>query len=457
MSSIFLKIKEMKWMFLGLFLVLLALATTWLKGGFNSILLDTDLGRDLYEMSNIRMHKVVWLGPRLSVGFPSSPVYYYLFYPVLLLSKWNANSLILANIFLALLGLGLMAILGWKKWGWYSLVMVGVIGLTPFWRNTAVHPGNGYTYVIWLFLSLVCLWWEMPIFVSSLLLGLAIAYHPAGFFCLLILVYEWWRRKHTVNTFLLIMVALLLPWTPIIVFELITKGFLLRSFISNSSHQFGSLHFSVSNLQQMAAMTGFRGIVAALFLIIVGYISKGRMRVWYCLSLLPFFIFSLSPLLPNHYLLGSLTLLFFISLIILSETKIGRLLVLLILVLYFFQTVIIAKTPASTRSIEKIERVVRVLTNSKRIGKDKKLAVVAILSNDTSVPQADDYRYFLRTKGYDVLDVNQYSQADLLLMFVEEPTFKWQKWSSWETEQFGSRKISFKTNIGNITIIGFGK
>src|SRR5689334_12175050 len=94
-------------LFLGFALIGIALlAHFWFRGGFASIYIDTDFGRDLSELSNIWLHHIVWLGPQLSAGFPASPFYYYLFFPVLLLSGGDPRALIIANIFLAAFCLG---------------------------------------------------------------------------------------------------------------------------------------------------------------------------------------------------------------------------------------------------------------------------------------------------------------------------------------------------------------
>ncbi|MEN9327385.1 MAG: hypothetical protein RI947_193 [Candidatus Parcubacteria bacterium] len=451
-------VKRNRLILCSLSITLLFLSAVWLRGGLDSIFLDTDLGRDLSELSNIQRHHVVWLGPRLSVGFPSSPIYYYLFFPAILISHWNANALIIANILLALFALGVYGVLGKKKWGMFTLVAILVTGLAPFWRSSAIHPGNGFTYIFWLFLSLTTLWFELPLFLSALLMGLAIAHHPAAIFGVLLLLYEWWIYKHSLKTFGLMLIGLILPWFPIIAFEVITKGFLVRSFLDSFSHNGTlALHVSFINLHQIATLVGLGNILSVLMLVIVGYASKGRVRMW-LYSVVPSLIFFMvSPAFPLHYLLGISCILTFIAIQALSDVPWGRVILVGLLICFIFQSLILSKAPTSTRSISKINNVVDTFIKSEKVQTNNKIAVVAILGRDTSVPQADDYRYFLRVKGYNVLDVVEYAQADTLLMFVEEPRFAWQTWSSWETDQFGSRKITYKTVIDGVTIVEFKK
>ncbi|MCA9371337.1 hypothetical protein KC726_00400 [Candidatus Woesebacteria bacterium] len=114
------------------------------------------------------------------------------------------------------------------------------------------------------------------------------------------------------------------------------------------------------------------------------------------------------------------------------------------------------ETP-TIRPISKIASIISQFDESRRISPEKKIAVVAALTSDTSVPQADDYRYFLRMKGYNVLDTQQYIDADVLLMFVEADNFDWRRWSSWEIEQAKGDTVLFETTIDDIKIIGFEK
>lgn len=72
-------------------------------------------------------------------------------------------------------------------------------------------------------------------------------------------------------------------------------------------------------------------------------------------------------------------------------------------------------------------------------------------------PQSNDYRFFLRTKGFQALDVFDYSQANVLIMFIEDPEYDWQEWRSWEIDQFGEKRMRFQTTIGQTRVILFDK
>ena len=84
------------------FVILLGLFSLWTYKGITETGIHVDLARDLNEVSNLWMHKIVWLGPMTSANFPASPIYYYLLFPGLILSGGNGLSLIVSQTFFAL-------------------------------------------------------------------------------------------------------------------------------------------------------------------------------------------------------------------------------------------------------------------------------------------------------------------------------------------------------------------
>jgi hypothetical protein len=109
------------------------------------------------------------------------------------------------------------------------------------------------------------------------------------------------------------------------------------------------------------------------------------------------------------------------------------------------------------RSIPKMERSIEKMLAEYPIATSQKIAVVAALTQKVEVPQADDYRFFLRMKGFTVLEPTEYSQADVLVEFIEVAPFDWQQWSNWEIEQFGAKKLVHQTKEGKTDIIVFEK
>jgi hypothetical protein len=431
----------------------------WTQGGFDSVYLTTDLGRDLSQLSNLWIGKsIIWLGPRLSLGFPTSPIYYYIFYPALAIARGNAEALIVFNLLIAGFALAVFSWFSSKKYDTKASLGIILLGLMPWWINIAMVPGNGSTYVLWLVISLTLLWFELPIFYAALFLGLSISFHPAAMVALPILIYEWLRRGKSLKTMLLSIVALILPWAPIIIFEFITKGFLTRSFLANPSAGFFKVQPGLTNILGVVSSLGLN-LILAIAILIPGIIySAQRARIWIILGILSLAAFGLFTRFPAHYLIGIAAVLGFILVIGLVESFGKSTIAKIILVLLLVNNVSLfsPRAPAE-RTISKIETVVNTYITSQKPGKDKKIAVVAALGPDAASPQADDYRYFFRIKGYNALEVVDYGQADVLIEFIESPGFNWQNWSTWETNQFGKRGAGSEFNTQDVKVITYTK
>jgi len=375
-------------------IVLAILLAFWWSRSFDKIYFDTDIGRDLSQISNIALGKVVWLGPRLSAGFPASPIYYYFLYPGIWLSQGNANSIFVTTLILATIALAMIK--GTKE----KLF----IGLAPWWITAATHPGNGFTYVIWEFLGLMGLWQKWPMWISAIFLGIAISYHPAAIFVLPILVSEWLKRGRKWE-----ILAIIIPFLPLIVFEFITKGFLTRMWFQNpgTGVKFG---FDLANLSQIG------------WPLLLVWVMTGKKR-WGLLSAIPIGLICFMQKLPMHYLLSLNCLISFVTLMALRRYKLGWLIIGVIILVSWPKNIGVA-----SRTVNEINNIV----NKTSFDKSKKIAVVSSVST-----QADDYRFFLRMKGYNVLEVQEYNKAEILVEFIEDKNFKWQNWSTWEIEQAG--------------------
>ena len=185
--------------------ILLGLLSLWIYKGMAEVGIHADLARDLNELSNLWVHKMVWLGPATSANFPASPIYYYLFFPGLLLSGGNGLSLIVTQTFLAFLALGLFAYYQLRKSFISTILVILTVGLSPWWINSSSLPWNGHMYVSWIFLALTSLWFKNPIFISSFLFGISIAINPAAILALPVLLYEWLVSKSLLKNLIYIL------------------------------------------------------------------------------------------------------------------------------------------------------------------------------------------------------------------------------------------------------------
>lgn len=451
---------------LGLVVFYVFIVWLWLHNGFGEIQLHSDFARDLYEISNIQEKKYVWLGPRLSAGFHASSIFYYLYYPGMLISSFSIKSMVVTNVIISALSFIFLAWVIEKKFGKSGVIPLLALIASPWWKDIVLTTGNGYIYAVFLLMALGSIWGRLPIFISSLLLGIAIAFHPVSIFLLPLFLYEFFRKiytqtdkeniwKETWKNIFQLLLGLLLPWTPSIVFEVITKGFGIRQLLSSSG---GSIDFGFSGQTffQMLSVMKFSWLIFILFWLGLGFAvkEKVKMKLWFFWITGVILLFLFFKGLQPHYFHGVIALIWGMFIFEFGKKSFGKTLMGL-LAIYFLITQLIAPWKEAQRSIVFVENTVDQFLSKEKISKESKIAVVSAMTAKTEVPQADDYRFLLRSKEYTVLDVDYYDLADTLVMFIEYPGFDWENWSNWEIERFGDKKIKNISSIDGVTIIIF--
>lgn len=126
------------------------------------------------------------------------------------------------------------------------------------------------------FLALTSLWFKNPIFISALLFGISIAIDPVAILGLPVLFYEWLSNKQRVRRLFHILLGLLLPWTPIIIFEIITKGFLTRHWLEYPSSAGIVFDPKLTNLNPLLDTLGLSSALAIIILIVSFLIATKR-------------------------------------------------------------------------------------------------------------------------------------------------------------------------------------
>jgi hypothetical protein len=438
--------------FLLSLIVLLGLFILWVYKGITETAIHADLARDLNYLSNLWMHKVVWLGPATSANFPASPLYFYLLFPGLLLSGGNGLSLVFSQSFFAALALGLFAYFQVKKSFISTLLVILVVGLSPWWITASALPWNGHMYVAWVFLALTSLWFKTPFFISALLFGISIAIDLAAILVLPILFYEWLVNVGRKKNLIYIFVGLLLPWAPIIIFEIITNGFLTRQWLQYPAAAGITYSPNLTNIKLILNLLKISQVQAITILIISFLIASNRARYWLIFICSPLLFIVLVTPLRDYYLLGFICALTFIFSVILASKTIGRIILVIFIIIYILGITILPFT-VSNRSIIGMSNTVDTFMQQSNLDKNKKYAVVSVRDLQNSTPQADDYRFFLRTKGINVLNIDQYSEADILILFIEVPNFKWENFEDWHINRFGNREYISNQNINGVEII----
>jgi hypothetical protein len=419
--------------------------------------LDTDFSRDLSELSNLWQRQIVWLGPHLSPGFPASPLYYYLYFPFLVIGQGNPYSIIFGNIVIAFVTITYFVLLAVRKKNDNLLLILSLLtlGLSPLIVITATHPGNGYSYFFFLFAGLVGTYFKFPFLFNSLFIGTAISFHPAAVVALPILLYEGYRIPQKLINTLILIFGMLLPWGPIILFEVITSGYLTREWLNHSSSGISFLP-NLANVTKLSELFGLPLILAALLWILLFTITRGSLRIWYWVTTVWIILCSLISPTPTHYLFGLAALVLFVATLSIINSKYA-ITVLGVASFFYLLAILTIQNSLPERPLSKIKNIAETVSTTNMVNQNKKIAVVAALPTGTFVPQADDYRFFLRLKGYQVLGVQQYSQADQLVLFVEQPNFDWKNWSNWEIQSFGEKELLRTESIDGVTIVIYDK
>lgn len=441
------------------FTLLSILGLIYVYIGISNVSIDADLARDLSFISDILIKKVVWLGPQLSVGFPISPLYYYFFIPLLVLTSGNPYSLLLTPVLASLASL-LICLYVSKINKFLSHILVGTVSLSHMWLLISSTIWNGYLYLPFLFASISILWFKKNLFFSLLLYGISCAIHPAALLIAPLYMYEWFKQEDKIKNLLIGAALLLLPWSPILVFESITRGFLIRQFLAQSS-SLSTVVFQIDSKNLVVLANTFSlplSIFIILFVILVA-IATGRARKWLLLIGIPLVFLVLCPQLHTYYLYPISITLLFIWIIVLSKYLLGKIVLVSILIFeVFFVSLYLCKLSTSSeqrRSFELIEQLVSTSMQQLEVPKDQRVAVIHIRDEQNSTPQGDEFRFFLRLQGYTAVNIPEYPQAEYLLYFIEIEPFDWHSFSDWHTEYFGKKVYVNQMKIDTIKVVLF--
>lgn len=447
-----------------LLIALIFLHFWWSKNGLNTISIDTDMGRDLAEISQLWFHKMVWLGPRLGPGYHASPIYYYVFLPAIFLAPGQIYLFLMWNEIFIWAGLILLwwALSKQLSPPTYPLLGIITLGLSPWWRSLVYHPGNGVTYAPLSLIACAALWLQLPWFVCVLAVGTAIAFHPAAVFLLILVAYEWWRRGHKLLHFVLTPVALAIPWAPQLYFEFITKFYLLRNWFNQPPN--GRFYFSpnLANLDHIASLLYLPWwLFAAVWILVGGLLWHKRQQLqrllgWYSVATLIIIIFCLLNPQPDYYFYALVILIWSVLLFAFYHFKFTRML--LASLTFFYLIIAITTTPVpALRPPSRLTNIAESIAQIESLKNNQPILVVAALSPLTEVPQADDYRYLLKLRGLNVVHPDLSTQAEKMVMIIEQPNFDYEHWSNWQLDQFGPKTLLTSYQIEQAKILIYAK
>lgn len=418
-------------------------------------------------MSKIAQGQFTLLGPKLSFGGTyAAPYYYYFFTPSLLLSGLNVFSIVYTNAFLFALGLGVMLFLAKPHYGLKkSLLLTLAVGLLPMYIFGSHYPGNGLSYIPLLLIFLLLLYLrnyqsKRQLFLLGLVSGILTTTHPTNLLVIIpLLLIITFQLKKKINL-IYFLPGILIPFTPLVVFELKHNFLMIRDTLFNNSYQafldnniipnapkgkenvFENSLFLASKMDSLILLSPF------IYLLIqfVPTLKAGRIKLtkellfpisgvisFILLSIVDRFKFEV------HFLYPVALFVFLATILLLARTKFWPLLVILILFeVYQFPTYLYKP---STRSPQKIEAAVNFVIDHKLVSKDVSFNIIQATDQQALVPIGHEYRFFFRKRGFIPDSEYQYNQSKELLIFSETPNLDIKYFNNWATDQFGKRVV----------------
>lgn len=458
--------------FLGIF-ILLAFRLT------DSFNYDTDFAYDMYNVSDITQGKMVLLGPKASFGgLFSLPYYYYLFSPIVFLSKLNINAVLLFNVFLFMAALFYFFKVAEKRYGFLKAILSTLaITLIPLTSFAARNPSNSTSYIPFLLVILTYLIYKkfnkpLNLLILGFLVAVTLTFDYAAMILIipiLIFIYIGIKNKKNIIFFL---VGFVCSFAPLIFFE-IRHNFIIfkNTFIDQSYKQFindtnlksglvenkNIFHNFLFLSQRIASFTGISSIISFIF----GVVIIRLMRIKFSKEILLFILSFISFLMlvialrfqyANHYLypvafFGTFSL---VVLLLKSNTSILFILLIFIELLSFPRYLY----NNSIRNSERFESVANYVIKNKLIKQGDSFNILQIRPDTAMAPAGFEYRFFFKKQGFTPDSVIEFNKSKVLLIFSEIPDFQIEKLNNWEISQFGTEYLKKSTvyQIGDLKL-----
>lgn len=420
---------------------------------------DSDFGRDLLRMTEIIHGKPTLIGPQLSfAGLHMAPYSFYIFAPFLLLGNFDHRMILYVNALFFVIGFIVLYTLIRKYWNQsYAILSILWLATSPFIILAARSPGNGFSYLILLYLLLFILFmFKKFSFIASgflgFLSGVMVNFHPVNVLVslpiqLAKIVMMTDKSFTKLRLVVIILTGFIISFAPVLLFDLkhnfvITKYLFdpkqYANFFSQSTTHTSFLQ-KVITLNQSTfeflslTLLGLFAVTAILF-----FFQKKKMytSIFVIATVNVVFLFLLGQG-AIHYFFPTFVLLQLLLLVLMAENK-RRTIILLILVLLNL-IVFPYRLYQPARNLFQVEQTFNQIIQSNTIPRE---SLNIVLINDTHLSKVGyEYRYLLEKNGYHVDDEYSYQSSQNLLLISEKGNIDWQKETSWELEQFGNKTL----------------
>lgn len=468
----------MKNLFFKSLLALIPLLLIFTYNVLNSYRYDSDFGRDIVDMLHIAKGDLTLIGPKLSFGgIHTGPYYYYLFAPVLLLSNYRPEAILVANAILFFLGLVLASVWLQKIEQWSlsrATISLYLIALSPFFIFSARGPGNAFSYIPLMLLLLISHPWivrqEKLLYwvIYGLLAGIVVNTHLVTsivFFSLFLLAFHPKKLKQYGS----LVVGGIASYAPIFLFELRHNFVIFKNTFIHQSYKAFTDNTNLPNplqssanpienfsllLQHFSDWSGISFIFILILILVVAIKTKSKSPlVWgSILSMLILTVVARSQLAIHYFF--PFVLAGFVALIFLIKSRLALLLLILAVVMHFP----IRFYSESPRKIDNHRQFVHQLLQSDLGALLNKDSFNLFVVRETPLAVLGwEYRYFLELNGYTAKGPSEYKQSDQLLIIDETGSADSDSLQSWELSEFGTKTEIANEEINEQNIFLFAK
>lgn len=425
----------------------------------DSLFFFNDMGRDMVVLQNWeKTGKPPLLGPQTSVlPFNQSPIYFYLLYPVFLLSNQSQYTALVVNAILyicsflfCLFLVSKYSTLISKKIIYFTFFLISIhpqyiIQSRYIWNPSFVTPFLLPSLLA--FCLLIKKYSRLALWTLSFGLAMAISlsYSIAPLFIALALLSIFLLKKRLVPTTLSLIFSLFIVNLPLIFFELRHRFLLTTSLLSKHSPPQTDINFQskLNNLLNFGINTTSYYLNLLIFILIIiisiYFIFKSKSsfrRIISILILLTLIITFIVPVtVQAHYIFGILILLF----LLLASIPIRY----SILPLMFFSFTYLSPKRLNTY-FQKAPRTYSQMTSCFQplCQKYQDSIFVSVQSSYHPYHNGPEHRYLLKKSGCDVQEIEaDNNQASKMALVVDGGNFDPQKTKFYELDLLGPAKI----------------
>ena len=419
----------------------------------NSLFFFNDMGRDLLVLDNWwQSGKPPLLGPQTSaLPFNQSAIYFYLLYPVFLISNFSPLSALYTNAFIYISSflLGLYLLKKHPKHQQSLLLVFFLVSIHPqyiiqsrfIWNPSLVTP-----FILISLYSLLILQKKFTkkilwLFSFSLATALSLTYSIAPFFITLCLL-AFFKLKQKIALIATLFISLFLVNLPTLAFEIRHNFLLSQSLFTKTSPGQDDITFAgkTTNLSLYLLDIPFSKIVLLFIILICLYLvfksKKTPLKTFSLIFLLTLFLNLIIPItIQAHYIFAYTSLLFIILSFLPAKLSLP--------IIFCFSLVYLQ--PKKIQSYFKpAPRTYQQMTDcySQVCQKEKETLFVSVQSSYHPYHHGPEHRYLLQKAGCQIANIEKSPNAtNKMALVIDGGEYEHQKTKFYELELFGNSEI----------------